>query len=309
VYKRQYLFLGDGPDGQDIVQIDATGWSTESYPPESIRFLRPESMGTLPRPERGGSLDELRQFVNLPDDADWILYVAFLLQIFNPYRVPFPILLLHGIQGSGKSRATRYTQDLVDPNKGSLQSLPHDEQDLLIQAKHRLLLTYDNVSRLAPWQSDAFCRLATEGSLTTRTLYTISGESIFTGLRPVIITGIEDLATRGDFLDRALTLTCPFITGTKRRTEQELNEAFEEARPRILGALLDLVVAALRNYPATKITELPRMADFARWATAGLDNGQEGKFMAAYRENIKDCLLYTSPSPRDLSTSRMPSSA
>ena len=25
--------------------------------------------------------------------------------------------------------------------------------------------------------------------------------------------------------------------------------------------------------------------------------------------NLKDCLLYTSPSPRDLSTSRMPSSA
>ena len=27
------------------------------------------------------------------------------------------------------------------------------------------------------------------------------------------------------------------------------------------------------------------------------------------KEKIKDCLLYTSPSPRDLSTSRMPSSA
>ena len=27
------------------------------------------------------------------------------------------------------------------------------------------------------------------------------------------------------------------------------------------------------------------------------------------RKNIKGCLLYTSPSPRDLSTSRMPSSA
>ena len=26
-------------------------------------------------------------------------------------------------------------------------------------------------------------------------------------------------------------------------------------------------------------------------------------------KNLKDCLLYTSPSPRDLSTSRMPSSA
>ena len=28
-----------------------------------------------------------------------------------------------------------------------------------------------------------------------------------------------------------------------------------------------------------------------------------------FRERFKDCLLYTSPSPRDLSTSRMPSSA
>ena len=27
------------------------------------------------------------------------------------------------------------------------------------------------------------------------------------------------------------------------------------------------------------------------------------------KEDINDCLLYTSPSPRDLSTSRMPSSA
>ena len=28
-----------------------------------------------------------------------------------------------------------------------------------------------------------------------------------------------------------------------------------------------------------------------------------------YKENFRTCLLYTSPSPRDLSTSRMPSSA
>ena len=33
----------------------------------------------------------------------------------------------------------------------------------------------------------------------------------------------------------------------------------------------------------------------------------EQTFMVA--EGTKDCLLYTSPSPRDLSTSRMPSSA
>ena len=36
----------------------------------------------------------------------------------------------------------------------------------------------------------------------------------------------------------------------------------------------------------------------------------EGKAKGARNKgNLKDCLLYTSPSPRDLSTSRMPSSA
>ena len=33
------------------------------------------------------------------------------------------------------------------------------------------------------------------------------------------------------------------------------------------------------------------------------------QFLLELNENYKDCLLYTSPSPRDLSTSRMPSSA
>ena len=32
-------------------------------------------------------------------------------------------------------------------------------------------------------------------------------------------------------------------------------------------------------------------------------------FAASDIDNLSDCLLYTSPSPRDLSTSRMPSSA
>ena len=50
--------------------------------------------------------------------------------------------------------------------------------------------------------------------------------------------------------------------------------------------------------------------DFAREA-AQLENGG-GREAAAERlvkQQVEVCLLYTSPSPRDLSTSRMPSSA
>ena len=39
-----------------------------------------------------------------------------------------------------------------------------------------------------------------------------------------------------------------------------------------------------------------------------LDGGAEG-VMVPMCQSLEDCLLYTSPSPRDLSTSRMPSSA
>ena len=53
--------------------------------------------------------------------------------------------------------------------------------------------------------------------------------------------------------------------------------------------------------------------NFWQMPQGGLDDG-ENYFDAALREleeetSIKSCLLYTSPSPRDLSTSRMPSSA
>ena len=42
---------------------------------------------------------------------------------------------------------------------------------------------------------------------------------------------------------------------------------------------------------------------------AGQENQNIGKDLGEIAEVEKICLLYTSPSPRDLSTSRMPSSA
>ena len=40
-----------------------------------------------------------------------------------------------------------------------------------------------------------------------------------------------------------------------------------------------------------------------------LDDLADGEFEVTVTDENGDCLLYTSPSPRDLSTSRMPSSA
>jgi len=105
--------------------------------------------------------------------------------------------------------------------------------------------------------------------------------------RPVILNGIEELATRGDLLDRAIILDLSTIPKDKRRPEEPFWQEFEQARPRILGALLDAVSVALSKVASITLNELPRMADFAVWVTAaesqlGL---QSDAFMQAYHRN------------------------
>ncbi len=138
--------------------------------------------------------------------------------------------------------------------------------------------------------SDALCRLSTGGGFSTRELYTDDEEIIFDSMRPVLINGIEELATRSDLLDRAICLYLPTIGDGARRTEQQLFADFENERPRILGAFLDAVAQALRNHPNTKLVNPPRMADFGVWAVAG-EQGLDlppGAFLSAYQANRAD---------------------
>jgi hypothetical protein len=60
----------------------------------------------------------------------------------------------------------------------------------------------------------------------------------------------------------------PPIIERRRRSERQLWRDFEDARPRILGSLLDAAVHGLRKLPSLHLEQLPRMADFALWATA-----------------------------------------
>jgi len=103
----------------------------------------------------------------------------------------------------------------------------------------------------------------------------------------VILTSIEEVATRSDLLDRCLIIWLPAIPEDRRRSEAELFKAFRKVRPQILGALLDAVAVALQRLPSIKLSELPRMADFALWATAAETafGWPSGTFMKAYQGN------------------------
>ena len=64
------------------------------------------------------------------------------------------------------------------------------------------------MSGLPIWLSDDLCRLAMGGGFATRDIYSDDKEKIFSTLWPVILNGIEEIATRSDLLDRCQTFNC-----------------------------------------------------------------------------------------------------
>lgn len=277
-----YLDLGN--DDWTAVRVACDGWEVVSDPP--VKFVRPRGLAALPDPVAGGSIAELRQFINVPDDDAWALIVCWVVSAFRAVG-PYPLLCLHGEQGSAKSTTSRMVRALIDPNQTPVRSEPRDCRDLMIAASNSWCLVFDNLSKVSPTLSDGLCRLATGGGFATRELYTDGDEVTFNAMRPVLVNGINELATRGDLLDRAIVLTLQPIAAHRRRTEADLWPAFYEARPRILGAILDAVAHAMRMLPTIRLAQLPRMADFAVWATAAEPamEIEPGAFLRAYQGN------------------------
>ena len=75
--------------------------------------------------------------------------------------------------------------------------------------------------------------------------------------------------------------------------------------PHNLTEVVDAIIALIDD-PLISIDGLMEFIKGPDFPTAAIINGRAG-IVQAYRTG--SCLLYTSPSPRDLSTSRMPSSA
>jgi putative DNA primase/helicase len=134
---------------------------------------------------------------------------------------------------------------------------------LFIAARNTHLLVMDNMSGLQPWASDALCKIATGCGHSKRELYTDFDESVIEISRPIILNGIDDLASRPDLLDRSIVLHLPKITDEGRRSEQEFWADFECDRPRIFSGILDVLAGALSRRDLVDIKRKPRMADFA----------------------------------------------
>ena len=280
-----------------VVEVSEEGWCV--VPDAQIRFRRTRNMLALPTPRAGGDLDLLRDFINLASDDDWMLVVAWLVQALF-LEGSYPVLPLNGEQGTAKSTASKVLKACIDPNTADLRTPPRKVHDLLIAATNSWCVALDNLSGIPPWLSDALCRLSTGGGYGTRELYSDGDEIIFDVRRPVILNGINELATRSDLLDRSIPMILPVISEDRRLSESEFWTAFESVRPNILGGLLDAVSAAMLHLPAVPLRGFPRMADYSRRGVAvemGL-GWTPGSFIAAYwgnRAGANEMVLESSP--------------
>jgi putative DNA primase/helicase len=65
----------------------------------------------------------------------------------------------------------------------------------MIAAGNGWVVAFDNLSYLSPEMSDALCCLARGFGFATRTLHTDDDETLIAAAWPLILNGIEDMAT------------------------------------------------------------------------------------------------------------------
>lgn len=277
-----YLDLADAE--RNIIKIDRGIWELVEQAP--VKFIRPSTMLPLPIPEAGESVERARHLFNV-GDADFKLLVGWLMRVLWGGSTNYPLLVLGGEQGSGKSSMARLIRSIIDPCRVPSTSLPRDERDTVVLALNSHVLNFDNVSRVDPSMSDVLCRLSTGGGFTTRRLHTDGELFSFYGVRPTVLNGITNLTEKADLAERSLTITMKRIEGAGRLTDQALNAEWERLAPEFLGALLTGIARAMSEFDYVELPELPRMADFVKFCVAaskGMD-WEEGEFLDAYNRN------------------------
>jgi len=287
--KKDSVYIDLGDSRRNAARINSDG--VKIFPKPAVYFQRKKGALPIQISKTNHSKKIIRKFmcsINA-SKSDQRLIVAWLLCSLNS-KGPYPVLILQGEQGSGKSTIAKILKLLIDPTVAPLRALQRSERDLAIYAKNNWVLAFDNVSYVPENISDALCRLSTGGGLSVRQLYTDSDEVIFDVTRPVILNGIGNIVMKEDLADRSLVVNMKRIKDENRKTEAEIWEDFEKNKDLILGALACGVRSALKHRNDIELPEYPRMADSLKWIVAAEPAifNETGKFLAAYDKNRKN---------------------
>lgn len=263
------LYLDLAGEDSRAVQISPHGYEVIDLPP--VQFLRPSGQRPLPEPRDSdaGLFELLEELFRLPDEDSYILLAGWLVDLLRSDG-PHHVLLLQGPEGSAKTTTAQLLLNLVDPNGAGPEAFPRTEEDLIIMARDRIAVALDNLGNVTDRQSNRICRIVTGAAITKRRLYTDAGATVISAIASVILTGIGDILTAPDLLDRTLVLQLDRVPGAERQTLASINDRFREVWPEILGHLLRGAAEAMGNARDLQVESLPRMADSAQWVAAAM---------------------------------------
>lgn len=259
-------------------------WEIVTPPPGMFRPWQHK----LPHPEpvKPGNAARLFEFSNVPEN-DRLLVLATIAALIPP-GVARPALVVTGCQGSGKSTFARFVKMLIDPGTPALTMVPRKVEDIDLQLVRNHVLALDNLSSLPPDVADLFSAVITRAGLQRRVLHTTSELLTLEPDVALIFTSISALSSRPDFMERTLRIQLERIDDDARLADDELDRAFDEAAPEILGGLLSMLAAGLELLPPYRPEKLPRMASFARIAAAIAEAAEPGggdQYLTAFFRN------------------------
>ena len=247
----------------------------------NLGLLLPQVEPSTPIPFK-----DFEHMFNISLDDFWLL-MGWMTYCLYPQKT-YPLVMLNGEQGSGKTGLTKMIVGLLDPTHGMPMTFPHKDEDIFLVVDNFHLLAFDNLSDLTARLSDILCTIATGTSYARRKNYHDRELSLFTGVRPIWMNGITQLIERPDLASRTLTIYTKSIDGANRMTATRFEEEFEALHSSILATLMTTTAKAAVTLPDVSEKGLERMADFHKWLRAfanvvGLD---QAYMDAIYEDNV-----------------------
>ena len=276
----------DVGDNKHVVVVTSDGWSVETTAPVYFRRYTHQLPQVIPVP--GGDIKHFKKYIHISNKVHEILLISYLPVCFVA-DIDRPLLLMHGPQGAGKSTALEFVRSLIDPSRLPLLQPPKDEKEMVQQANKHYAYFLDNISFIKNDISDTLCRFVTGSAFSKRVLYTDDDDFLYEFKRVTGFTSIAQVANNSDLLDRSLIIQLELIKQNSRISDEQLNREFAEEKPYLMGSLFDAVSGMLKNIAEVHFEELPRMADYYRYAAAASKQlGYEIQgYVDAFAVNIK----------------------
>lgn len=276
-----YYDLGDKK--WTFIKVTKDGWEIDNS--GHILFTRRKTMREQVMPEKYQDISIINKHYRFKTEEDRILHTVSIVSKF--LNIGNPIVVYYGEKGASKTTTMRMDRSIVDPSARDVISMPKSATDLSLVLHNNYLPCFDNIDNISAEKSDILCTAATGGGFSRRKLYTDDEETIYEYKVPVILNGINVVATRPDLLDRSLLLGLERIPEDERKEESEVWEDFNRDKPKMLGAIFNIISKAMGIYPNVKLSKLGRMADFTRWGYAIAEACEIGGeiFLKAYLDN------------------------